>query len=111
MTNYFPLGTRYAGTRNQYDLLFKAGVLWLIFLTSGEWRPASKEIMAEEGFPETKAQAEARSKHSAETIRAYREAQSRRTPEEIAEQAYELRAAFGPGVEVVNVLTGKLTRT
>jgi len=28
-----------------------------------------------------------------------------------AEQAYEMRAAFGPGVEVVNVITGERTRT
>jgi hypothetical protein len=31
----------------------------------------------------------------------------RRTAEERAEHAYELRAAFGPGVKVVNILTGE----
>jgi hypothetical protein len=44
-----------------------------------------------------------------------RAAQAARSPEEIAEQeaehAFELRAAFGPGVEVVNVITGRRTVT
>lgn len=40
---------------------------------------------------------------------AYRAAQARRTPEEIEEQRAEMRAAFGPGETVVNVLTGERT--
>ena len=52
----------------------------------------------------------ARSRDAAEVIEAYRKAQARRTPEEIAEEKAEMRAAFGPGVEVVNVFTGERTK-
>ena len=31
------------------------------------------------------------------------------TPEEIAEERFEMRAALGPGVEVVNIVTGERT--
>ena len=37
----------------------------------------------------------------------YREAQANRTPEQIAEERFEARAAHGPGVEMVNVFTGE----
>ena len=37
----------------------------------------------------------------------YREAQRNRTPEQIAEDHYEARAAHGPGVKMVNVFTGE----
>jgi hypothetical protein len=36
----------------------------------------------------------------------YREAQSNRTPEQIAEEVAEARAALGPGVKLVNIVTG-----
>jgi len=42
-------------------------------------------------------------------VKAYRKAQAGRRPS--AEQRSEMRAAFGPGVTVVNVLTGRRTRT
>ena len=48
--------------------------------------------------------------YNAETervIEAYRQAQANRTPEQEAEHMFELRAAHGPGVEVVDVITGK----
>ena len=41
----------------------------------------------------------------------YRDAQSYLSEEEKAEQAFERRAAFGPGVTVVNVITGKKFRS
>ncbi len=37
----------------------------------------------------------------------YRAAQLNRSPEEIAEQRTEAHAAMGPGVEMVNVITGE----
>ena len=40
-------------------------------------------------------------------IQKYKEAQAARTPEQIAEQQAEARAAHGPGVELVNVITGE----
>jgi hypothetical protein len=42
-----------------------------------------------------------------EALKAYAEAQANRTPEQIAEQRAEARAAMGPGVKMVNVLTGE----
>ena len=44
-------------------------------------------------------------------MREYAEARARRTPEQIAEERFEMMAAFGPGVEVVNVITGERTTT
>ena len=44
-------------------------------------------------------------------LRAYREGMARRTPEQIAEQRAEARAAFGPGVETTNVITGETWTT
>jgi hypothetical protein len=49
--------------------------------------------------------------HTEKVLAEYRKAQAKRTPEQLAEEAFELRAAFGEGVEVVNVVTGKRTRT
>lgn len=37
----------------------------------------------------------------------YVDAQARRTHEQVAEDEYEMRAAFGEGATVVNVITGK----
>ena len=37
----------------------------------------------------------------------YRQAMAHRTPEQVAEERAEARAAHGPGVELVNVLTGE----
>lgn len=41
----------------------------------------------------------------------YREAQANRTPEQIAEQQAEALAAHGPGVDLVNVITGETFKT
>ncbi|HHJ3076740.1 TPA: hypothetical protein ACPVZG_000530 [Vibrio parahaemolyticus] len=43
-------------------------------------------------------------------IQAYIESQSNRTPDQIAEEEASMRAAFGKGTTVVNVLTGKKTK-
>jgi hypothetical protein len=40
---------------------------------------------------------------------AYRERMANHVPSD--EERFEMRAAFGEGVEVVNVITGKVTRT
>jgi hypothetical protein len=52
-----------------------------------------------------------RDAETAAFVKKYMAAQASRTDEEIAEHNYELRAAFGPGEEVVNIITGKRTRT
>ena len=49
-----------------------------------------------------------RKKEDAESIAAYRAAQPA-TPS--SEEVFEARAAFGPGVEVVDVFTGRKFRT
>ena len=41
----------------------------------------------------------------------YREAQRQRTQEQIAEERAEARAAMGPGVKMVNILTGETYTT
>ena len=41
----------------------------------------------------------------------YREMRKNRTPEQIEEERFEARAAHGPGVELVNVLTGETFTT
>ena len=41
----------------------------------------------------------------------YAEAKKNRTPEQIAEEHAEMRAAFGPGEEVVDLVTGEVVRT
>lgn len=42
---------------------------------------------------------------------AYRDRRAQRSPEEIAEERFEMRAAFGEGVEVVDVFSGERMRT
>lgn len=52
-----------------------------------------------------KACAEARDKDNAEFAETYRKRMENYVPS--AEEMYEMRAAFGPGAVVVNVLTGR----
>lgn len=42
-----------------------------------------------------------------ESLTAYVESQKNRSPEQIAEAQFGARAAHGPGVEIVNFLTGE----
>lgn len=42
-----------------------------------------------------------------ETLTAYVKSQRNRSPEQIAEQQFGARAAFGTGVELVNAITGE----
>ena len=50
---------------------------------------------------------EAREINDAKCIAAYIEGQKNRTPEQIAEERFEARAAFGAGEKVVNIITGE----
>ena len=52
---------------------------------------------------------EARSTETSALLKEYAAAQAARTPEQIAEEQFEMGAAFGPGVEVVNIVTGERT--
>jgi hypothetical protein len=62
------------------------------------------------GFDMPVAMLAAYERETAKVIGRYKAAQARRSPEQIAEETAEMRAAFGPGEEVVNVITGKRTR-
>ena len=42
-------------------------------------------------------------------IEEYKKNRANRSAEEVAEERYEMRAAFGPGETVVNILTGERT--
>ncbi len=50
-------------------------------------------------------------KHDDHFIAEYKKAQANRTSEEIAEQEFEMNAAFGPGQKIVNAITGKTYTT
>lgn len=54
-----------------------------------------------------KAHAIARSRHEEAVLNRYIAARANRSADEIAEENYERRAAFGPGVRLVNVFTGE----
>jgi len=49
----------------------------------------------------------ARSINLQKNLGIYKQAQAERTPEEIAEERFEARAAMGAGVKMVNVVTGE----
>lgn len=74
-------------------------------------RVAARDACEFLGHPFDAQQAAAHGTHVDETIREYAAARARRTREQVEEELFEMRAAFGPGVEVVNVLTGERTRT
>lgn len=52
----------------------------------------------------------ARDIHMAKSIEDYKEARAARTAEQIAEERFEMLAAFGEGETVVNILTGETTK-
>jgi hypothetical protein len=67
------------------------------------------DIMEKLEWPHKEAMKTARAKQTQAAINSYIESQSNRTPDQLAEEAYEMRAAFGKGVKVVNVFTGERT--
>lgn len=80
------------------------------------WRWASNNAVvpldaaADYGIPvDAAAQAAARDAELTAFVASYKAARKNRRPS--AEERYELRAAFGPGQTVVNILTGERTRT
>ena len=44
-------------------------------------------------------------------IKEYKALAGRKSAEQVAEEQFEMRAAFGPGETVVNVITGERTKT
>ena len=97
---------------NEGDVRFVDGAVGWI-MGDGEFRPLMSDAVAElhdAGYISSitvEATAIARDRYVQRTLADYAEAQQNRTPEQIAEQRAEARAAMGPGVEMVNILTGQ----
>lgn len=68
-------------------------------------------VFRDAGYLVPAAQQAAYDKDSERLLAAYRRAQENMSAEARAEQAFEMRAAFGPGVDVVDVFTGRKVRT
>ena len=101
---------------NEGDVRFVDGAVGWI-MNEGEFRPLMSDAVAElhdAGYISSitvEATRIARDRYVQRTLAEYAEAQQNRTPEQIAEQRAEARAAMGPGVEMVNILTGETYTT
>ena len=97
---------------NEGDVRFVDGAVGWI-MKDGEFRPLMSDAVAElhdAGYISSITVEEtriARDRYVQRTLAEYAEAQQNRTPEQIAEQRAEARAAMGPGVEMVNIFTGE----
>ena len=85
----------------------------LRWLSNGNIPPEDvREFAAHIGMPiDLERCAEARAIQVDESLAAYRLAQVNRTPEQIAEDHMEARAELGPGVALVNIVTGETYTT
>ena len=96
---------------NQVHIASDGAVGWL--MGDGEFRPLMSDALKElsDAGHIDSATVErtnrARAVYTERTLREYAEAQRNRTPEQIAEERAEARAAHGPGVKLVNVFTGE----
>ena len=83
------------------------------FESTGEFRPLMSDAMQElkdAGLVDETTvtrTAVAREIHTKAFLEEYRTAQLNRTAEQIREERFEARAAMGPGVEMVNIITGE----
>jgi hypothetical protein len=84
---------------------------WL--MKDGEFRPLMSDAMQElkdAGLVDETTvtrTAVARDIHTTAFLKEYRVAQLNRTAEQIREERFEARATMGPGVEMVNIITGE----
>ena len=101
---------------NEGDVRFVDGAVGWI-MKDGEFRPLMSDAVAElhdAGYISSitvEATRIARDRYVQRTLAEYAVAQQNRTPEQIAEQRAEARAAMGPGVEMVTILTGETYTT
>ena len=101
---------------NEGEVKFVDGAVGWI-MQDGEFRPLMSDAVAElhdAGYISSitvEATRIARDKYTQRTLAEYAEAQRNRSAEEIAEQRMEARAAMGPGVEMVNIITGETYTT
>ena len=100
---------------NEGEVHFRSGAVgWIV---AGEFRPLMSDAMQELHTAGCVDDAcvlstlTAREAYVEQSLAEYRTAQQNRTPEEIAEQRFESRAAMGPGVEMVNIITGETYTT
>jgi len=97
---------------NQGEVHIKDGACGWLF-DSGEFRPLMSDAMQElkdAGLVDETTvtrTAVAREIHTKQFLEEYRAAQLNRTAEQIREERLEARAAMGPGVEMVNIITGE----
>lgn len=66
-----------------------------------------RDCLEKAGLPVSEHFEEEQREETAKVMREYKAAQARRTPEQIAEERAEARAALGPGQEMINVFTGE----
>ena len=94
------------------EVHFQNGAAGWLF-DDGEFRPLMDDAMEqllEAGLVDAdcvQATAQARDVYVEQSLKEYVEAQRNRTAEQIAEERWEARAAMGPGVEMVNIITGE----
>ena len=69
-------------------------------------RVVMKDVCEMLGWAWTPEQAKAYQQYCDTAMAGYRRAYARRTPDQILEESFEIEAAFGRGVRVVNVITG-----
>lgn len=84
-------------------------------MQDGEFRPLMSDAL-EDLFHEglitesvVRATNTAREYFDAKCINEYVENRAKRTPEQVAEEQFELQAAFGPGAKVVDIFSGETT--
>ena len=107
------LGRRWTATRELAPGQVREDQGWLYgqVVYNSRGRPAFSDHAAQAGQQvDEERQATARADYNAVVIEEYREARARVTAEQRAEEMAEMRAAFGPGERVVNVLTGETTQ-
>ena len=94
------------------EVHFQNGAAGWLF-DSGEFRPLMDDAMEqllEAGLVDAdcvEITSQARDVYTERSIAEYIQAQRNRTAEQIAEERWEARAAHGPGVKMVNILTGE----
>ena len=94
------------------EVHFENGAAGWLF-DNGEFRPLMDDAMEqllEAGLVDqatVEITAEARDVYTEKSIAEYIQAQKNRSAEQIAEERFEARAAMGPGVEMVNIITGE----
>lgn len=99
---------RYGGGSVSYgsQAVVRDGVVgWLVGGT--DFRPLMRDVAAKHGVEWTPKQQTGYTRYVTRTLGAYREARANMTDEQRAEEAYEMRAAFGPGETVVDIFTGE----